>query len=110
MSYSSLLNLTCTIKARTTTYSAIGASTVTYADKATGEKCGIQPNVGGVFSREESEELNITNLGFYLIGSTIVETDKVVASNGNEYIVKKVNDAAGRARHFEVGLELLEKA
>lgn len=110
MSYESLLNDTCTIQTRTTTVSGTGATTTSFANKATGVKCTIQPNSGGMVSREESEHLNITHLAFFLIGASIVASDKVIDSNGNEYMAKRVFDAAGRVRHQEVGLELLKKA
>ena len=109
MSYDSLLNLTCTIKERTTSFSETRASTVTYANKVTGEPCAIQPFAGGMVSREESEELNITHLGFFRFSADIVATNKVVVSDGTEYIVKRFADAAGRGRHKEVPLELLKR-
>lgn len=110
MSFESLLNDTCTVQARTASFSTTGASTVSFANKATNVKCTIQPNSGGLINREESEHLNITHLAFFLIGTDIVASDKVIDSSSNEYIVKRVFDAAGRVRHKEVQLELLEKA
>lgn len=110
MSFESLLNDTCTIQTRTAAFSSTGASTVSFANKATNVKCTIQPNSGGLVSSEESEHLNITHLAFFLIGTNIVKGDKVIDSNSNEYTVKRAFDAAGRIRHREVELELLEKA
>jgi SPP1 family predicted phage head-tail adaptor len=110
MSFESLLNNTCTIQTKTTSFSGTGASTVSFANKATNVKCTIQPNSGKLISRQEAEQLNITHLAFYLIGANIVAGDKVIDSDSNEYIVKRVFDAAGRVRHLEVLLELLEKA
>jgi len=110
MSFESLLNDTCTIQTRTTSDSATGASTVSFANKATNIKCTIQPNSGGLVSREESEHLNITHLAFFLIGTDIVASDKIIDSDSDEYIVRRAFDAAGRERHREAQLELLEKA
>ncbi len=107
MSFDSLLNNTCTIQTRTPSFSGIGAGTVSFANKATNVKCTIQPNSGGVVSREESERLNITHLAFFLIGANIVAGDKVIDSSSNEYIVRRGFDAAGRERHKEVLLELV---
>lgn len=110
MSFASLLNNTCTIQTRAASFSVTGAGTVSFVNKATGVKCTIQPNSGGLVSREKAEQLNITHLAFFLIGVNIVAGDKVIDSSSNEYIAKRVFDAAGRVRHKEVLLELLEKA
>ena len=110
MSLESLLNDTCTIQTRTAAYSATRASTVSYADKVTNVKCTIQPNSGGLSSNLQAEDLDITHLAFFLIGTNIVAGDKVIDADSNEYIVKRAFDAAGRKRHREAQLELLEKA
>lgn len=107
MSYASLLNLTCDIQEKTTTYSATGSPTETYANKNTDVKCGIQPTSGGLVSAEYAKKNNITHDGFFLIGEDVVADDKVV-ENGTEYIVKRVFDAAGRIHHKQVLLELKE--
>ena len=107
MSYDSLLNDTCTIQTRTNTFSATGASSVTYANKATSVPCTIQPETGRRESFEQGEEINITHIGFFQIGANIVTTDKVIDSGGDEYIVRHVFDAAARVHHKEVELEIL---
>lgn len=107
MSYDSLLNDTCTVQTRTSTFSATGASTTAYANKLTDEPCTIQPRTGRRASYEQGEETNITHVGFYQIGSDIVNTDKVIDSGGSEYIVRHVFDAAARVHHKEVELEIL---
>lgn len=105
MSYTSLLNLTCDIQEKTVTYSTTGSPSTAWADKVTNEKCGIQPASGGLVSAEYAERLNITHVGFFLIGADIAAGDKVIVGS-TEYIAKKVFDAAGRGHHKEVGLEL----
>lgn len=110
MSFEGLLNDTCTIQTRTVSQSGTGASTTSFANKATAVKCTIQPNTGKRLTFEESEHLNITHLAFFLIGANIVSGDKVIDSSSNEYMALRVFDAAGRVRHKEVMLELIEKA
>jgi hypothetical protein len=105
LSYPSLLNLICDIQEETVTYSDTGSPSTAWADKATNEKCGIQPASGGLVSAEYAERYNITNVGFFLISADIVAGNKVIVG-GTEYIVKRVFDAAGRGHHKEVGLEL----
>lgn len=106
MSFNSLLNKLVTIQTRTVAYSATGAATKTYSNKATNVKCAIQPNTGKLATSESSEKLNITHLGFFLIGTSIIAGDKVIDADSNEYAVVRVFAAAGRGRHLEAGLEL----
>lgn len=106
MSLISLLNLTCSIQTKSVAYSTTGSPTTTFIDKATNVKCAVQPRTGGLVSAAYSETLGVTHVGFFQIGANIVAGDKVVVGS-TEYIVKLPIDAAGRAHHKEVGLELV---
>jgi hypothetical protein len=110
MSYDCLLNQTCTIQNRTTSFSNSGASTTTFANLATGVKCTIQPNTGRQRSQTQSEENNVTHLAFFKQSQAIVNGDKVIDANSAEYMVVRVFNAAGRTHHKEVELELLDKS
>jgi hypothetical protein len=107
MSYSSLLNLTCNIQTKSAAFSGTGGPSQTFVNKATNIKCTIQPAGGGLVSAEYMEKLNVTHQAFFEIGADIVAGDKVV-QNSIGYIVKHVFNAAGRAHHKEVLLELRE--
>lgn len=106
MSFLSLLNKTCTIQSVSETASASGALTTTYTNRTTTAKCAIQPKRGDLSSEEHGRDIDYSHVGFFQIGETIIESDKVIESS-IEYIVVFVKDAAGRTRHKEVLLEQL---
>lgn len=96
MSYSSLLNLTCTIKAKTETQSNSGAKTLAWADKLTGVKTrkvrNLQPKLYNELAQTYIDDYKF----YFLLGTNLAVKDKIVLSTGEEYdIISVDNDSHG---------------
>lgn len=107
MSFRSLLDKTCTIQEKSIAYSDTGSPTKTWANKATEVKCAIQTISGEDASQARSEKLQVTHFIFFEFDADIVNGNKIISSN-IEYIVKRVDNAAGRGHHKEILAELSE--
>lgn len=105
MSFRSLLDKTCTIQEKSVTYSDTGSPTKAWTDKATGVKCAIQTMSGEDASQARSEKLQVTHFMFFEFSTDVVVGNKII-SDGIDYIVKRVDNAAGRGHHKEVLAEL----
>ncbi len=105
MSFDSLLDRLCTIQEKSVAFSDTGSPTKTWADKETNVNCAIQTISGEEASQLRAEKLNVTHFMFFKIDADIIPGNKVV-ENGIDYIVKRVDDAAGRGHHKEILAEL----
>ena len=105
MSFRSLLDRTCTIQEKTVSQSDTGSPTKTWADKATNVDCAIQTISGEEASQARSEKLNVTHFMFFEFSADVVAGNKII-ENSIEYIVKRVDDGAGRGHHKEILAEL----
>ncbi len=105
MSFRALLDRTCTIQEKTVTQSDTGSPTKTWANKAINVKCSIQTLTGKEISQARSEKLNVTHFMFFEFSADVVAGNKII-ENGVDYIVKRVDDGAGRGHHKEILAEL----
>lgn len=105
MSFRSLLDRTCTIQEKTVGYSDTGSPTKTWANKETNVKCSIQTLSGEEASQARSEKLNVTHFMFFEFSADVIAKNKII-ENGVDYIVKRVDDGAGRGHHKEILAEL----
>jgi len=92
MSYESLLILTATIKSKTETQSNSGAKTFAWANKATNVKTrkvrNLQPKI-----YDELAKTYIDDYKFYfLLGTNLTVSDKIVLSDSNEYEILSVDN------------------
>ena len=100
-----LLIHTATIQAKTTSQTAAGTFSATFADRAT-IKCLIQP-----ITLTESNELGRvtkrTGYKMYCMPTTITESDRVVW-DGKTFEVTGIGDASGQGHHLEIDLEAIQ--
>lgn len=106
MSYSGLLNRTCTIRRKTVTYGDYGDESTAWSDLATSVKCRIQARTGKLSPGLKGEDLESRFYGFFESGQDINEGDRVVYQ-GLTLTVKRVDDAAGHGHHKEILLNYL---
>jgi hypothetical protein len=90
MSYEKLLNLTCTIKEKTSTQSNSGATTLSWTDKAIGVKTRkVRNNTPTIYDDLAHTYIDDYKL-YFLLGTNIEKDNKVVFANGEEFEVLSV--------------------
>ena len=106
MSYTALLNTTCTIQKRTATQDATYMNeTVTWADYDTNVKCRLDMASGGERRKTNDILVKATHLLFIEHRTDIDELDYRVVCGGVTYNILLVAHAGGTTHHVEMYLE-----
>ena len=102
-----LLNRTATISRPSSARTAMGDSTVTFAVIETARAWTVQPRPRRSQQMEAGRIINGSWLGFMNIDANVELNDRITdEASGIKYMAVVVEDAAGRAHHFELGMEV----
>jgi head-tail adaptor len=106
MSYSTLLNITCTKQTLTETQSATGKITKTWVNTTTGIKCRLDQAKGQEFNTVTGKMAKATHTLFLLKSAGLMDekTNRIVIGS-NIYDILMVSDAGGHSHHYELLLE-----
>jgi len=109
MSYSGLLNTTCTIQKNTPVQDTTNYSMVSsWADYATSVKCRLDQASGG--ERRDPEDIlsRMTHKLFILYRTDLAWKNYRIVIGSNTYVILLVIDGGGHGHHVELALELIQ--